>query len=312
MKKLILLLFTITLITACDNEPIDASFTGQGQNNGGNNGGGNQNGGAFALSGFTYDKFIDTGFGISSIETDFNINSSGLISSQETTFEVLGTSIDAAGPVIRDNDGKIIETFVTDGTNTLNTTSINYNGSDIVQIIYQDNQYPDENYTYNFEHNGSSVTRTEVGATESTIFTFNSEGFLITRETLDNGTSIRVETFEYDSNNNLTSTVITGDGARTITYTYDDKTNPLKALFEDIFLYQLFNDNYDDQFEHWNAILGSTNNLLSATTPEGPSDLTVQYDAQDRIISRSGSINSALLNAGSGDITTDEIFNYVN
>ncbi|WP_339752978.1 hypothetical protein [uncultured Winogradskyella sp.] len=313
MKKLVLILLTLSLFTACENEPLDPDFTEQGGgNNGGNNGGGNQNGGTFAMSSYTYNKAIDTGVGVSTIDTDFSINSSGQISSQNTRFEFFGAIIDGTAPVVRDGSGRVIETSVSDGSGLLSTTSIVYNGDNIVQINFVDTQFSEENYTYNIEHNGNISTRTEVGSTESIIYTFDNEDKLIERETLNNGNSIRIENHSYDSNNNLISSVMTGDGARTFTYTFDDTTNPVNSLFQDFYKYQLFNDNYDDQFEHWLVIWGSTNNMVSATTPEGPSDLAITYDSEDRIITRNGSINSALLNAGSGGITTEEIFTYVN
>lgn len=324
MRKLILILVALSLFTACENEPLDPDLTEQGGGNdggvnngsgndgGGDDGGGDPNGGSFAMSSYTYNKAVDTGAGISNIDTDFSINASGQISSQNTRFEFFGTIVDGTAPVVRDGNGRIIETSVTDETGLLSTTTISYSGDNIVQINFVDTQFSDENYTYNIEHNGNTATRTEVGSTESVIYTFDNEDKLIERETLNNENSIRIENHSYDSSNNLVSSVMTGDGARTFTYTFDDKTNPINSLFQNFYKYQLFNDNYDDQFEHWLVIWGSPNNMTSATTPEGPSDLVITYDSEDRITTRNGSINSALLDAGSGAITTEEIFTYVN
>lgn len=312
MKKIILILLTLSLFTACENEPLDSDYTQQDQDGGDDDEGGNQNGGLFAMSSYTYNKAIDTGAGFSTIDTDFSINASGQISSQNTRFEFFGTIVDGTAPVIRDSNGRIIETSVSDTSGILSTTSIVYSGNSIVQINFVDTQFSEENYTYNIAHNGNISTRTEVGSTESMIFTFDNENKLIERETLDNGSSIRIENHSYDSNDNLVSSVMTGNGARTFTYTYDNTTNPVNSLFQDFYKYQLFNDNYDDQFEHWLVIWGSPNNMTSATTPEGLSDLDITYDFEGRIITRNGSINSALLNAGSGGISTEEIFTYVN
>lgn len=318
MKKLVLIFLALTLVTSCDNEPLDPAYTNGGEQNGGGNtgggntGGGDPNGGNFALSSYSYDKSVDSGFGVSTIETDFYLNSSGLIGSQSTRVELFGIIVDGTAPVVRDNNGRIIETSASDGTNEISTTTITYNGDNIVQINFVDNQYPEENYTYNLEHNDNIATRTEVGSSVIVTYTFDTNDRLIQRETSSEGTTVRNETLSYDANSNLTSTVMTGDGARTFTYTYDDNTNPLKDIFQDFYKLQLFNDNYDDQIEHWQAFWGSSNNMTSATTPEGSSDLEIVYDTEGRIINRSGSINSALLNAGSGDITIDEVFNYVN
>jgi hypothetical protein len=294
MRKLILILVALSLFTACENEPLDPDLTEQGGGNdggvnngsgndgGGDDGGGDPNGGSFAMSSYTYNKAVDTGAGISNIDTDFSINASGQISSQNTRFEFFGTIVDGTAPVVRDGNGRIIETSVTDETGLLSTTTISYSGDNIVQINFVDTQF------------------------------FDNEDKLIERETLNNENSIRIENHSYDSSNNLVSSVMTGDGARTFTYTFDDKTNPINSLFQNFYKYQLFNDNYDDQFEHWLVIWGSPNNMTSATTPEGPSDLVITYDSEDRITTRNGSINSALLDVGSGAITTEEIFTYVN
>jgi hypothetical protein len=130
---------------------------------------------------------------------------------------------------------------------------------------------------------------------------------------MENGTIVKTENISYDSNGNITSIVITGQDANTYTYAHDNNTNPLLNSLNDLYLFSILNDEYDDQYEHWQAMIYSPNNVTSVTTQQGSSNLDIQYDASNRIITRNGTIFTSVPTVSSDvTITIDETFEYIN
>jgi hypothetical protein len=317
MKKLFILVLSITLFSACENEPFDGEIPdiaseNSGNENGTENGTNTDNN---TLSSYSYYKTIAQSgpFGDSEINTDMTFNSNGQFLNQSAEVTFANTTINSIGTITRDTSGKITQTQSSIDGAVTSTTTLNYSGNDIISLDFEDEEYPEDNYTYNFAYDGNTVTRIETGSTDSTIFTFNADGLLSNRKTLDNGTTTMEEAFIY-SDGNLVSSEITGENARILSYTYDSNTNPTKATFNEFYRIMNYDDNYDEQIEHWQATFFSTNNMISVTTSQGTSNLTIEYDSENRITSRSGSINSALIPnpTQSGDITINEVFEYQN
>jgi len=216
--------------------------------------------------------------------------------------------------VIRNPSSNIIELRSSVGGTIINRTTITYSLDKIVQIDYEDLQDAADSYSFTFIHSNEVITRTKEGTIFSTKFTFDTTtSKLIQRETLESGAVVKTETISYDNSGNLTSVVITGEDADTYTYSYDSNTNPLRNSLNDLYLFSILNDEYDDQYEHWQAVIYSNNNLITATTTQGSSNLNVEYDASNRIISRNGTIfTSVPIVSDDAVITIDEAFEYIN
>jgi len=249
--------------------------------------------------------------------TDYDyMKSFSSVTGDETSFtaDFVINLNNGVGNVLRDENSRVRELRTTVDGVLVNRTTVNYNLDKISEIFFEDLEDASENFTFAFVHLNNVVTRTKVDTNFSTRFTFdNTTSKLVERETMENGTVIKTETISYDSNGNLTSAVITGQDANTYTYTYDNNTNPLHNSLNDLYSFSIFNDEYDDQYEHWQAIIYSENNLTNASTSQGNSNLDVQYDANNRIISRNGTIFSSLPNiADDTTITIDETFQYIN
>jgi hypothetical protein len=267
------------------------------------------------LADYDYIKSFDSTPGNEiSFTADFVINSQNQFTSQNTSITILGITINGVGNVIRDSNSNIIELRTTVGGTVINRTTVTYLLNKISQIAFEDLQDAVDSFTFTFVHNNNIITRTKEGTNFSTKFTFdNTTSKLAERETMENGAVIKTETISYNASGNLTSAVITGQDADTYTYSYDNNTNPLRNSLNDLYVFSILNDEYDDQYEHWQAVIYSTNNLTIATTSQGSSDLNIQYDASDRIISRNGAIfTSVPIVSDDAVITIDEAFQYIN
>ncbi len=246
--------------------------------------------------------------------TDFVINTNNQFTAQNTSITIFGITVNGVGSVIRDQNSRVTEIRTTVNGVIINRTTVSYILDKVSQIAYEDLQDAVDSFTFTFVHNNNVITRTKEGTNFSTRFTFDATtSKLINRETMENGAVIKAETLSYDNSGNLTSTVFTGQDANTFTYTYDTNTNPLRNSLNDLYLFSILNDEYDDQYEHWQAAIYSTNNLTSATTSQGSSNLNVQYDANNRIISRNGTIFTSVPTISNDvTITIDETFQYIN
>ncbi|WP_046756561.1 hypothetical protein [Kordia jejudonensis] len=270
-------------------------------------------GGDIQLSNYNYGKVFTSNGSDTSFTTDFTINSQNQFLSQNTSLTFLGITVDANAAIIRDQNTRVIGAITRIGGVITNRASVTYNVGKIATIVYEDLEDATENFTFTFSHFVNEVTRVKEGTIYSTKFTFDDDNRLIKRETMESGVVVKTENITYDSNGNLVSAAITGQDPNTFTYTHDTNQNPLSLTMNDLYKFLIFYDEYDDQYEHWQAMVYSNNNVTGVTTMQGASNLDVQYDAGNRIISRSGTLYSSLPNISNDVIITiDETFQYIN
>ncbi|QHI36960.1 hypothetical protein IMCC3317_23310 [Kordia antarctica] len=330
MKKTVL--FTTIILSlicfSCDNEPYEGEIFIADPSTGNPTDPGNGDptdpvdptdptnpGTTLQLADYDYMKSFSSPLGgETSFTADFVINSQNQFTAQNTSITFLGTTVNGVGAVIRDQNSDVIELRTTVDNILVNRTTVTYNLGKVVEIAFEDLQDPVDSFTFSFIHNNNEITRTKEGTNFTTKFTFDATtSKLLKRETIENGTINKTEIISYDAAGNLTSAVITGQDANTYTYTYDSNTNPLRNTLNDLYLFSILNDEYDDQYEHWQAVIYSTNNMTVTTTSQGSSNLDVQYDASSRITSRSGTIFTSVPTISSdATITINETFQYVN
>lgn len=311
MKKIFILLLSICVITACNNEPLDDDFftvddtptddpidpidpTDTDSDD-------------LTLKYYSY--YIDTSLpatGDLSIYKDYNMSNNTvsnvniqtvtatLNTSTRSTIEKTGTSITS---IITLNAGALDSETIITGT-----------GSTISQIDHLDSTNPAESYNYTFTQTVNTVERLKTGTTERTVFTFNEEQ-LIKKQVFDGATSVSIEVLNYDTNGNCINNIIVGASGSTTTYGFDTNTNPLKSVFNDQFYISIFNSEASDNIGASIAQFYSTNNWKSVTTSEGTTFFTIDYNLVNRIQSRAGNYSTG--NSAS-NITQDEIFTYVN
>lgn len=246
--------------------------------------------------------------------TDFVINANNQFLSQNTMFTFLGITVNGVANIIRDENSRVIQIRNSVDGVLVNRTSVIYNLDKLTEITYEDLEDASENFTFSFVHVNNEITRTREETNFSTKFTFDATtSKLVKRETMENGMVIKTENISYDSNGNLTTAVITGQDANTYTYTHDSNTNPLRNSLNDMYVFSILNDEYDDQYEHWQAMIFSPNNVTNVTTQQGSSNLNIQYDANNRILTRNGTIFTSVPTISDGTtITIDETFQYIN
>lgn len=293
MKQLILILLSITIFTACDNEPLEADVINNNQNNNGNgnNNGNNNNNNPLALNQYSLDVNSTVPiFGNFLVDTDFNFNANNRVNTATIASTFFGSTSTENVTFSRNNSAQITGfTSVSSGVTTNETTVTYNNEGDISEIEY--NYVPDneDDYTYNFAHDANTITRTELGSNISTIFTLNNNNLLIRKESFDGTDSILLEILAYDANGNCISSVISGEDNTSANFAYDTNTNPLKAAFSDQYYLSFLNDDYSDNVGTSLAQFASTNNWIGISTPEGTVNYTLNYDDDNRIMSRSSS-----------------------
>ena len=304
MKKILLILFSITLITSCENEPLDPDLTG-----GGNNNGGNTSNEPLALSAYSFDTNTTVPFfGEIIVNIDYSFNSDNLINNIITDSPIFGQEIITSTEITRDNNNNITQTNTYYLGQLSDVTTITYNGSNqITQITYNDIESNDEDYEFNYTYDGNVVTKTEVGSDIVTIYTFNGNNQLVRKESFENDNTIQLEVLSYDALGNIISSVMSGEINNSSTYTYDSFENPLVEPFQARDYYSSLGDEYDDQAGNSIAQFGSTNNWIGITSDAAEFDFTVTYDDSNRILTRSGSFGDSEVT-----INQDEVFTYVN
>ncbi len=308
MKKVLLILLSVTAFIACDTEPLGPGIQGNNPNGNGN-GNGNTNNYPLALNGYSLDVNSTVPlFGTIVVNSDFlfNANNRVLTSTVQSTF--FGATSTENITFSRNSSNQITGYTSTSSGVITNETTVTYNGNNISQIVYNYVGDDEDDYTYDFVYSGNTITRTQNGSTISTIFTLNASNQLIKKQSFDGTTSIKTEVLDYDGQGNCISSVITGEDATTSTFVFDTNDNPLKEAFSDQYLLSFLNDDYSDEVGAPMAHFASTNNWTGITTPEGSFNFTVAYDSGNRITSRSA-------NYDFGDdvsLAQQETFQFVN
>ena len=313
MKKLVIILLTLSLFTACENEPLDSDLTEQG---GGDAGGGDDGSESTDLSLSVYE--LDTQLNVSVFgipieaitNTTFNISNNKIISGTND-FSANGSPFETENQTITRNGSGQITSDVsvnTDGVTT-NETLVTYTNGMISQISYDFYiDEDDEDYIYNIAYNGNTITRTEEGSSISTVFTLDGFERIIKKESFDGTFSIQTETVTYTGVGNINNSTTTGEVESNTTYLFDDKTNPLKVVFEDSYLLNFLSDDYSDEIGGQIAQFLSTNNWNSATFNGDAFNFDLEYNTAGRIISR----NIAYDFGAELAFNNNERFNYVN
>ena len=321
MKKLIAIVFTLVLFTGCENEPLDSDFSilnnpniPTDPNDPTDPGSGSTD---LALSVYELDTDISfTFFGVP-IQTITNSDitiTNNIITSSNILLTVAGSPPATENQTITRNGlGQIISDISTTPSGTVtNEYYVTYSGNDISQITYNyyDLEDPtfDEEYIYNFIFSGNEITRTEVGSTIETVFTLDNSGRLIKKESFDSSISIQTEELTYNSDGNVSNSVLSGENNSTISFGYDTFNNPLKVVYDEQYLLSFLSDEYDDEIGSPIAQFHATKNWSSTTIDGDTYNFILQYDAGNRISTRDISYSFD----GGFSFVINERFNYVN
>lgn len=289
MKKLLLLVFTLALVTSCDNEPLGSGLTDP---EGGNNGGGQGSESAdLTMSLYELDTEVSLNFFGTPIETITKsdlIISNNKIASGINELSANGSPFEEENLIItRNGSGQIVsDVSVNTAGVTTNETLITYTNGVVSNITYDYFEDDDDDYNYNFTYDGNTITRTEVGTTISTVFTVDDSDRIILKESFQDGFPIQSETIVYAANGNITSSTRTGETDSNTTYVFDNNTNPLKIIYEDNYLLSFLKDEYDDEIGPQIAQFLSTNNWQGATFDGTTFNFTLTYNSVERIETR--------------------------
>lgn len=322
MKKLLLILISLSLFTSCENEPIDnglSGFENPNNNPGGSNSGGNNNSDSDDLTLSVYELDIDLsisffGFPITTItNSDINISNDLIVSSSIELSANDSPFVTENQTITRNSSGQVISDIsVNESGQNTNEYFVTYSGNNITQIEYNYYDYEDpsfnESHVYNYTYSGNVITRTEVGSSITIEFTLNSNDKLVKKEAFDSGTSILAEEVTYNSEGNIISSTTTGESNNTATYAYDDFENPLKVVYDESYLLNFLADDYSDEIGGLIAQFHSTKNWNSVTVDGSTFNFNLQYNAANRIQSREISYNYG----PELSISINENFNYLN
>ncbi|GGW72112.1 hypothetical protein DFQ11_10116 [Winogradskyella epiphytica] len=304
MKKIIYLLFSLALVTSCDNEPLDPDLM---------NGGGASENPDLGLYMYELDTKINFSFFGTPFETvtnsDLMITNNKFVSSSNAVSTNGSPFITENQTLTRNSSGKITsDVSVNASGTTTNETLITYTNGRISQISY--NYYGDDedDFIYNFAYEGNTITRTEQGSTISTIFTTDGSNRIIKKESFDDGNLILKETIAYNAIGNITSSTTTGETNNNVIYQFDNQTNPLKVVYEDNYLLRFLADDYSDEIGTLIAQFLSTNNWTSATFNGDAFNFDLEYNSAGRIQSRKIAYNLG----PELSFEFNERFNYIN
>ncbi len=318
MKKIVLILLTLSLFTACENEPLDPDLTEQGEgDDDGDDGGGDDDGdesGDLTLSFYELDTQLNASVFGTPIEaitnTTFNISNNKIISGTNELSANGGPFETENQTITRNASGQITSdvSVNTDGVTT-NETIVTYTNGMISQISYDFYiDEDDEDYIYNITYSGNTITITEEGSSISTVFTLDGFDRILKKESFDETFSIQTETVTYTSDGNINSSTTIGEIESNTTYLFDSNTNPLKVVFEDSYLLNFLSGDYSDEIGGQIAQFLSTNNWNGATFNGQSFSFDLEYNTVGRIIRRDIAYDFGVELA----FDIDERFNYVN
>ncbi|BAO76332.1 hypothetical protein [Winogradskyella sp. PG-2] len=292
MKKLILILLTLSLITACENEALDPDLTGQddGQD-GGDDGGDGSESTDLTLS--LYELDTDISFSFFGIPIRTVTNSNINVNNDKVSNSTVGVSVENSPfetenqSYSRNGSGQITSNISVNSEGvTTNEYNITYTSENINQITYDYFEDDEDDYTYNFTYDGNTITRTEVGSSISTVFTLDDSNRVVKKESFDGTFSIQTEILTYTANGNINGSITTGEIQSNTTYQFDDSSSPLKVVYEDNYLLQFLADDYSDEIGPLVAQFLSTNNWNAATFNGESFSFDLEYNTVGRIMSR--------------------------
>jgi hypothetical protein len=316
MKKILLIFCAFTLVTACENEPLDPDFTG-GNNNGGGNG---SESGDLTLATYQLDTDVNLSlFGLpiqTSTNSTFNITNN-LITSGTNAISVSGSPFVPEELAITHNDSDQVVSIISTGSGniTTNETIVTYTNGNISQISYDYYEGDADDYIYNFTYENNVITRTQVGSSITTEFTLDGFDRVIKKESFDDGVSIQIETVTYNGLGNINNSIATGELERNSSFGFDSNTNPLQIVYNSEYLLSFLNDEYSDEIGPNIAQFHSTNNWNSYIINGESFDFDLEYNSSGRINTREISFSASDSQngvSGSVSVAISEVFNYVN
>ena len=308
MKKIIILLVTLSFLTSCQNEPLegftfDDTTTGEPDPTDGSDSNDLQ------LSNYTWDVDTEVPFlGPITINTDFTFNTNNKVSDLDVETVAFGFPIVANGTLTRDASGNIITVKNFEGSTQINQTNISYStDNNVTQIAYDDFEDDTEDYTYNFTTSGNVTTKTQAGNPVETQYKTDASGRLIEKISFEDGISIQQEFLTYDDNGNCISVLSSGENNNSTTYGYDNFINPLKNGFSDQYWLAILDDDYTEEAGPTIVQFHSTNNWNSVTADGNTVTFMMTYNTANRITSRTG-----VFSLDGISLVQEETFNYTN
>lgn len=297
MKRLAFILLSIVLFTACDNESIDPAIDLENPTpNPDPNPGEGSESDDLALLLYELDTEINISFFGIPLQTitnsDLNVEDDKLVSGTNA-LSVEGSPFVVETQVItRNQNGQVINDKSVNMSNvTTNEYVITYSNGNIESITYDYFEDDIDDYFYTFTYNGNSIIRTDEGTTITTVFTLDSTGRVIQKETFDDGFSIQNEVVSYGPTGNIESSQISGELNQNVTYSFDDNINPLKVVYSDNYLLNFVGDVYEDEIGAPIAQFHSTNNWNGASYDGESFTFNLSYNSVGRIETRDIIIN---------------------
>jgi hypothetical protein len=312
MKKLLLILLSLTLMTACENEPIDSDLTGE---TGGGDDGGDDGSDSGDLALLLYELDTDIRLNFFGFPINTITNSDISITDDKITSSVIIVDVEGAPSqtenqiYTRNGSGQIISDISVNSAGvTTNEYLVTYAAGVVSQITYDYFEDDDDDYIYNFTYDANTITRTEVGSSISTVFTLDGFDRIIKKESFDGTFSIQNEDIVYTGTGNINSSVGSGELDSNYSYNFDDNTNPLQIVYNDNYLLNFLRDDYSDEIGPQIAQFNSTNNWSGATFNGESFTFDLNYNSAGRITNR----NIAYDFGPDLMVAIDEEFNYVN